>query len=315
MFISITDKKEAENKGSSVTLVHYLEKENRTAKKAKQELWFNAVRSDISAYEVMRRIDDNVAKLGRNDPKFFLINISPSKKEVAFLLERFGRDGAREELKKFTSNVMDEYARNFKRDGITGRKDLLWYGKLEDYRYYSHTDREVKNGEKKRGERKDGEQMHIQVIVSRKDISNRIKLSPQNTSRGKNIEHSKKMGQFDRLAFKQSGESVFDELFGFDRQLKETLAFANTQKNGSLSERTEMAARSLEPDLVLPTSSLGEEREIHLSENLGEDLDIEVVEYLPLLNEFSIDISDDIDDEAILGRNRHRKRKARTNTR
>lgn len=256
-----------------------------------------------------------MAKLGRNDPKFFLINISPSKKEVAFLLERFGRDGAREELKKFTSNVMDEYARNFKRDGITGRKDLLWYGKLEDYRYYSHTDREVKNGEKKRGERKDGEQMHIQVIVSRKDISNRIKLSPQNTSRGKNIEHSKKMGQFDRLAFKQSGESVFDELFGFDRQLKETLAFANTQKNGSLSERTEMAARSLEPDLVLPTSSLGEEREIHLSENLGEDLDIEVVEYLPLLNEFSIDISDDIDDEAILGRNRHRKRKARTNTR
>lgn len=33
------------------------------------------------------------------------------------------------------------------------------------------------------------------------------------------------------------------------------------------------------------------------------------------LSEFSIEISDDIDDEAILGRNRQRKRKARTNTR
>ncbi|PWS32656.1 DUF5712 family protein [Pedobacter paludis] len=312
MFINITDKKEAENKGSSAMLVHYLEKENRIPKKQQQEFWFNALRSDISPFEVMSRIDGNVAKLGRNDPKFFLINISPSQKEIAFLMEKFGRDGAREKLKEFTARVMDEYAKNFKRAGISSQQDLLWFGKLEDFRYYTFTDREVKQGERKRGERKDGEQMHIQVIVSRKDATNRIKLSPQNTSRGKNIEHSKKMGQFDRLAFKQSGETVFDELFGFDRKLKDSLQFANVQKNGSLTERSEMAARSLEEDISVAFSSIHIEPEQQAS--LAEDTDLEI-SFLPLLDAFSIDISDDIDDEAILGRNRQRKRKARTNTR
>jgi hypothetical protein len=91
-----------------------------------------------------------------------------------------------------------------------------------------------------RGERKEGEQMHVQVIVSRKDATNKIKLSPMNTSRGKNVEHSKKMGQFDRVAFKQSGESLFDSKFGFDRQLKETLAYANVQKNGKLVQREQL---------------------------------------------------------------------------
>ncbi|WP_431293366.1 DUF5712 family protein [Pedobacter sp. P26] len=316
MFINITDKKEAENKGSSAMLVHYLEKENRKPKKEQQEFWFNALRSDISPYEVMTRIDGNVAKLGRNDPKFFLINISPSKKEIAFLIERFGRDRVREKLKAYTAKVMDEYAKNYKRDGISGQQDLLWFGKLEEFRYYTHPAREVKSGEKKRGQQKDGEQMHIQVIVSRKDATNRIKLSPQNTSKGKNIEHSKKMGQFDRLAFKQSGESVFDDFFGFDRLLKESLAFANVQKNGSLAERSAMASRSSE-ELGEVEVSNGSKMEhgFQLHFEPAESSELEVVDYVPLLDAFSVDISDDIDDEAILGRNRHRKRKARTNTR
>lgn len=316
MFINITDKKEAENKGSSAALVHYLEKENRIPKRESTEFWFNAVRDDISPYEVMSRIDGNVAKLGKNDPKFFLINISPSKKELAFLLEKFGREGLREELKKFTSLVMDEYARNFRRYGIWDERNLLWFGKLEDFRYYSFTDAEVKKGEKKRGERKDGEQLHIQVIVSRKDATNRIKLSPQNTSRGKNIEHSKKMGQFDRLAFKQSGETVFDDFFGFDRQLGDSLAFANVQKNGSLEERAALAARNFDIEVSSPENTRSDVHQETLStEHLLQTSGLEAAEFIPLLDEFSIDISDDIDDEAILGRNRHRKRKARTNTR
>ena len=77
--------------------------------------------------------------------------------------------------------------------------------------------------------------MHIQIIVSRKDISNTIKLSPQNTSKGKNKEHSQKLGQIDRTAFKQSGERVFDEYFSFERGLKDTLNYANTMKNGTTS--------------------------------------------------------------------------------
>jgi len=135
---------------------------------------------------------------------------------------------------------MDEYARNFKRDGVNSNRDLLWFAKVEDHRYYSHRDEEVKQGIKKRGDRKEGLQRHIQVIVSRKDITGRYKLSPMNSSRGRNVEHSKKMGQFDRVAFKQSGETVFDREFGFDRGLKELFAHANVQKNGDIDQRQQM---------------------------------------------------------------------------
>jgi hypothetical protein len=135
---------------------------------------------------------------------------------------------------------MDEYAKNFKRPGINSHKDLLWYGKHENYRYYKHTDKEVKDGTRKTGERKDGRQDHIQIIVSRKDITNTIKLSPQNTSKGKNKEHSAKLGEFNRTAFKQSGESLFDILFDFDRGLEDTLAYANTMQNGTVIQKKQM---------------------------------------------------------------------------
>jgi hypothetical protein len=86
-----------------------------------------------------------------------------------------------------------------------------------------------------------GEQMHIQIIVSRKDVTNRIRLSPMNTSRGKNVEHSKKLGQFNRVAFKQSGEMVFDHTFNFHRNLNETMVYANLKKHGSFELREQLS--------------------------------------------------------------------------
>jgi len=82
--------------------------------------------------------------------------------------------------------------------------------------------------------------MHVQIIVSRKDITNKIKLSPQNTSRGRNKAHSGKLGQFDRTAFKQSGETLFDEHFGFERNLKDSMHYANTMKNGSARQKVQL---------------------------------------------------------------------------
>ncbi|HAL81877.1 MAG TPA: molybdopterin-guanine dinucleotide biosynthesis protein MobB [Mucilaginibacter sp.] len=242
MYINITDSETANNKGSSGGLVHYLDKENRTDLEKQPEYWFNHERNNIVSNEVRPAIDNNMAKLSKVDAKFFLVNISPSQKEIAFLKEKYGEDGAKEHLKAYAVSMMDEYARNFKRPGIESGKDLLWFGKLEMHRYYSHKDPEVTQGIKKRGERKDGEQMHIQVIVSRKDITNMIKLSPMNKSKGKNTEHSKKMGQFDRSAFKSSGERLFDTQFSFDRALTETFRYANTQKKGTLEQRMALHA-------------------------------------------------------------------------
>jgi len=244
MYINITASETGNNKASSGALVNYLEKENdlKTGKNSVSdyENWFNGVRNDIKRQEVRVKIDNNIAKLGRDDSKFFLINISPSQKELAHLFKQYGESGAKEKLKEFAVNVMDEYAKNFKRPSIHTNTDLLWFGKIENYRYYKYTDKEVKNGIKQKGDRKEGRQMHVQIIVSRKDASNRIKLSPMNNSKGKNEAHSKKLGQFNRVAFKQSGETIFDRLFGFDRGLKETFAHANVHKNGSVAQREQM---------------------------------------------------------------------------
>ena len=299
MFINISDSKEAANKGSSSGLVHYLEKENRLAKKNEPEYWFNGREIKIDPYDVMKTIDNNITKLGKADAKFFLVNISPSQKEIAFLREQYGDDGVKAQLKGFAVRVMDAYAQNFKREGVNSHEDLVWFAKLENYRYYNYNDPEVKQGIKKRGDRKEGEQLHVQVIVSRKDATNTIKLSPMNTSRGKNEEHSKKMGQFDRVAFKQCGETLFDELFEFDRQLKDTMAYANTQKNGSLNERLEMNTLEISErnaNITDSEKSIAQKTSgIEYSQNSFTAL-------------ISIDIRDDVDDEAVYGRNRHRKR-------
>lgn len=239
MYINITDSETGNNKGSSGQLVNYLEKENRTAleESRENELWFNNLNKNITPQEVRVKIDNNIAKLSRNDAKFFLINISPSQKEITCLKEQFGEKAAEEKLKEYAACVMDAYARNFKRPGIESGKDLLWYGKLERYRYHHHTDEEVKQGVVKAGERKTGEQMHVQIIVSRKDITGRIKLSPMNTSRGRNEQHSVKLGQFDRVAFKESGELFFDQMFNYNRSLKDSMNYALTMKNGNVQQK------------------------------------------------------------------------------
>lgn len=316
MFINITDSKEAANKGSSSGLVHYLEKENRIYNKGEPEYWFNGLHVRIDPYVAMRTIDNNIAKLGKDDAKFFLLNISPSQKEISFLKEQYGEGGAKDQMKGFAVRVMDAYAQNFKRESINSHEDLIWFGKLENYRYYTHNDPEVKQAIKKRGDRKEGEQMHVQVIVSRKDATNKIKLSPMNTSRGRNEDHSKKMGQFDRVAFKQCGETLFDELFEFDRLLKDTMAYANVQKNGSLAERVLMETRNQEKEAIHSGIGLAEDQP-------GIDLALGIHPYFPTIDQpledfispVHVDIKDDVDDEAIHGRNRHRKRQARTNTR
>lgn len=270
MFINITDSETGNNKGSCSSLVNYLEKENRlNDHKHQPEFWFNSLSQNITPQEVRVQIDNNIAKLRRNDAKFFLINISPSQKEIKWLKQQYGEQGAEEQLKAFAINVMDEYAKNFKRPTIESNTDLLWYGKLEHFRYFSYNDPEVKDGIHNKGKRKDGEQMHIQVIVSRKDITNKIKLSPMNNSRGKNISHSSKLGQFDRKAFKQSGELLFDELFGFDRNLRETIAYAITMKNGNAEQKRKLLTEDLNFNLK-PSFETKEKKEFGLQQIISQ---------------------------------------------
>ncbi|MBC7913574.1 MAG: molybdopterin-guanine dinucleotide biosynthesis protein MobB [Pyrinomonadaceae bacterium] len=242
MHINITKSEAGNNKGSSSQLISYLEKENRMYldQHTEPEYWFNQQRQNIQPYEVRHGIDNNIAKLSKDDAKFFLINISPSEKEIKYLKKQYGEEGAEQQLKEFANKVMDEYAKNFKRNNINGNNDLVYFGKQENNRYYTYKDLEVRKGTAKKGDPKPGEQMHIQIIVSRKDATNSIKLSPLNNSKGKNQLHSQKVGQFDRTAFKQSAETLFDKAYGYERELKETFTYANTLKHGSYEQKREM---------------------------------------------------------------------------
>lgn len=256
MYLNITDSEKGNNKGSSAELVHYLDKESRLFPEVIQEHWFNGTDLGIPSYEVKNAIDNNIAKLCKTDAKFFLLNINPSEKEIEWLKQNYG-DSAKAQLKAYSLKIMDEYAKNFNRPGIRSHKDLLWFAKLENYRYYRHKDKEVKNGEKKVGELKPGEHMHIQIVVSRKDISNKVKLSPMNRSKGRNKAHSQLMGEFNRSAFKQSGEWAFDKLFGFQRPINQTYQYVNMQKNGTLEQRIELQ-KELQRPAVPQETKLGD---------------------------------------------------------
>ncbi|SEI81471.1 hypothetical protein SAMN04488018_10559 [Myroides marinus] len=275
MFINITNSETGSNKGSSAGLVEYLEKENKLkTDNTEKELWYTNDRYDVSHQEVRVKLDNNVAKLCKTDDKFFLVNISPSEKEIFFLKEKYGKEILQQKLKEYATAVMDAYALNFKKDSITSSKDLLWFGKLEYFRYYSITDEKVKNGEVNIGDIKEGEQMHLQIIVSRKDITNKIKLSPKNNSRGKNTEHSAKFGQFDNLAFKENSEKLFDDMFDYQRGLKEKLVYSITMDKGSVEEKKVL--------------NILEQIEDKLNESTKE-------EYFKLIENISLDFSLDLE--------------------
>jgi len=84
MHINITASETGNNKDSSGALVHYLEKENRLSpdndKYVKPEYWFNGSQQDILRQEVRIKIDNNIAKLGKDDAKFFLITSVRAKR-------------------------------------------------------------------------------------------------------------------------------------------------------------------------------------------------------------------------------------------
>lgn len=86
MYINITDSDKGNNKDSCGELVHYLDKENRISKDLKPKHWFNGSSNEIPSYLVKHNLDQNIAKLCKDDAKFFfLINISPSQKEINYL--------------------------------------------------------------------------------------------------------------------------------------------------------------------------------------------------------------------------------------
>lgn len=215
------------NLGSSQKLFEYLDKENNGLSDDEKDLFFNQDRNDISSDEATKKIDSNIAKLGKNDEKYVSMIISPSPEEIRAI------NGDVEKMKLYVRKVMNEYAINFNR-GLTG-DDLLYFAKIERTRKFINSDIEVKNGYAKVGELKGGDQMHAHVVVSRKDITNTKRLSPNAEARGTKdffvpTKTEKITKGFDRSNMLSKSEKIFDELFEFDRPLDQS--FDTRRLNG-----------------------------------------------------------------------------------
>lgn len=220
MYIKIqTSPLSSGNTGSCARLTNYLEKENKQNLKGSKELnhFFSQEKDKVFAHEVILNIDGNNKGLGNRDAKFFSLVIAPSEKELQYIGD------SKENLQEYTKLVMQAYAENFNK-GLNSQ-DLVWYAKIEKERKYTGLDI-IPEG-KKQGDEKEGLQTHIHVIVSRKTVDNKKKISPLANQRGTEITNG--LGKFamgfDRDKFKISCEKIFDERFKYKRPIFETYEY------------------------------------------------------------------------------------------
>lgn len=163
------------NAGSCIKLVKYLTKEDEE-KGIEKEFFFNHNSDRVSSAQVINTIDNLRSGVGKDEVKYYSLVISPKEQELVKISNSVS------ELRKYTRQVMEEYASSF--NGLNKvkkvqAKDLAYFAKIEFNRYYKGSDEEVKQKKVKQNDKKPGNNMHVHIIVSRKDITNKIKLSPQ----------------------------------------------------------------------------------------------------------------------------------------
>ena len=215
------------NAGSSRQLANYLEHEDleRMEKGIYTESFFNLTDDNIYKSKVVKEIYTNIGQLLKTDAKFYAIHVSPSEKE----LQAMGNTEQEkaEAMKRYIREVfIPEYAKNFNK-GLS-EADIKFYGKI-------HFDRSRSDNKLN---------MHCHLIVSRKDQSNKKKLSP--LTNHKNTKKGTVTGGFDRVNLFQQAEQGFDKLFGYDRQLSESFEYSNTMKNGSIDDKLKMQEQELQ---------------------------------------------------------------------
>lgn len=225
------------NAGSSRRLCNYLEHEDmeRMKQGIYTEGFFNLTDDDIYKSQVIKDIDSNIGQLLKTDAKFYAIHVSPSEKELKAMGSTEQEQD--ESMKRYIREVViPEYAKNFNKGLST--EDIKFYGKI-------HFSRDRSNNELN---------MHCHLIVSRKDQTNKKKLSP--LTNHKNTKKGTVKGGFDRKNLFQQAEQGFDKLFSYNRQLTESFEYYNTMKNGSISEQLNMQERQLNETEVQPANQL-----------------------------------------------------------
>jgi hypothetical protein len=217
------------NAGSSAALVNYLQHEDLGRLKQGEALepFFNQEKDHIRGPEVIYRLDHNKAQLGKADAKFYAVTVSPSEQELRHLGETKAEQA--QALKAYIRQALiPAYAANFNK-GL-GAEDILYYAKV-------HHERNRETGR---------EDMHAHIIVSRKDVKNKLKLSPATNHRG--TQKGAVRGGFDREAFVRACEEGFDRQTGYKRAPQESFAYCHAVKNGSVTDIREQARMRVEQE-------------------------------------------------------------------
>lgn len=217
------------NAGSSRQLASYMENEDleRMEKGIYTEGFFNLTDDNIYKSKVIKSIDTNIGQLLKTDAKFFAIHVSPSEKELQAMGST--EQEKAEAMKRYIREVfIPEYAKNFNK-GLS-EADIKFFGKI-------HFDRSRSDNELN---------MHCHLIVSRKDQTNKKKLSP--LTNHKNTKNGIIKGGFDRVNLFQQIEQGFDKLFSYNRQKIETFDYQNTMKNSPIYEQLKLQEQKLEPN-------------------------------------------------------------------
>ena len=228
------------NAGSSRRLANHLEHEDmqRMEQGIYTEGFFNLSGDNLYKSQMIKDIDGNIGQLLKADAKFYAIHVSLSEKELQAMGSTEQEQA--EAMKRYIREVfIPEYAKNFNK-GLSA-EDIKFYGKV-------HFNRDRSDNKLN---------MHCHLIVSRKDQSYKVKISPLTNHR-----KTKKgviTGGFDRTALFENVEKGFDKLFGYNRQLPETFKYCNNMKNGTIAEQLQMRERELN---ALKQDFAGEKKKI-----------------------------------------------------
>jgi Family of unknown function (DUF5712) len=242
--------------------------------------------------------------------KFVSEHLLNQKKEYALknnIEKEFGN-----EKEKIYNTLATEKGFDVSKRPLT-EKDLLWYGKIENSRAYHHTDKSVKinkeilskialenkaakpNKEKIKllqsdlvkdketnkvimvGDTKGGNQYHAHVVVSRNDKTmqnprNKMSLSPLSNAKESEMSNGAKVG-FDRDAFAQKAEKVFDEKFNFDRPASKSYeAYKKASKSLAMA-KSEIKGKAKQ--FVMKHTGLNEiKRNISPVQNIKQELGV-----------------------------------------
>ena len=142
MYVSISAQYQGGGfKGSVRNFANYLEKENEGKTLEEQEHFFDQYENNVEVEQVIQEIDGNTAKLGKDDPKFYSMVVSPTQRE----LKHIGNDP--EKLREYTRELMKAYADSFNREPKKTINDIKYYAKIEHERFYKEADKKIQENQ------------------------------------------------------------------------------------------------------------------------------------------------------------------------